>query len=141
VIQSADLKDLFDRAVRFCIVGASAALLYFCLLAGMVELLGVPVLMATMIAYPIVTVENYLLNHSWTFKSTELHGAAFPKFIVSAAVGFFINWVIMSAGVKQLAINYLLVQAFSMAVILVWNLVAGSIWIFGSRPRSSDDTF
>jgi putative flippase GtrA len=130
-------KERIYKVLRFCITGTIAAVFYFTLLSVMVELLGLAVLTATAIAYPIVTVENYLMHHIWTFKSTERHSAAFPKYAVSVIAGFFINWGIMYLGVEYLGWNYLLVQALSFGVILVLNLLVGALWVFGNQARST----
>lgn len=128
-------KSAAGLIARFGIVGTTAVAVYFGLLLGMVEWLQIPVMVATAIAYIVVTIENYVLHHLWTFKSTQRHTIAFPRFIISNVAGFIINWVIMYAGVQTLEMNYLLAQVAAMGVIIVWNLILGSNWIF-TRPAN-----
>ena len=73
-------------------------------------MLDIPVLLATSIAFVFVTIENYLLHYKWTFRSSNAHTIAVPRFMLMIAGGFIINFVIMFAGVKLLDFNYLLVR-------------------------------
>jgi putative flippase GtrA len=130
-----DLRFWSYRIFKFGVVGTSAALLYFVLLYCMVEFANVPVMIATAIAYLIVSLQNYFLHHLWTFESEESHSAAFPKFIVSNAAGFAINWAIMYFGVHVMHVYYLLVQAVSVLAIISWNLGMGVLWIFGNTRK------
>ncbi len=118
------------QLVRFAIVGSVAAGVYYATLLVFVELLSLPVLLATSLSFIIVTVENYILHRNWTFRSDSRHSIAFPKFAFMAAVGFCINWGIMFAGVAVLNIHYLLVQTASIAVVITWNILLCTFWIF-----------
>lgn len=118
------------RGIRFSIVGAIAACVYFVLLYAMVEWLHVEVMVATAIGYLVTMLESYVLHHFWTFKSSQNHAQAFPKFIAMNAVGFILNWVIMYAAVVVMEFHYLLSQAMAIATIIAWNFLAGSLWVF-----------
>jgi len=117
---------------RFGIVGLLGTAVYYIALWTMVEELRLSVLVATSIAYPLVVLENYLLHYVWTFKSTIGHTVAFPRFLLMNVAGFFINLGIMFAGVEKLALNYLVVQAVAIIVIVCSNFLLSSIWIFRS---------
>ncbi|MCI0626397.1 MAG: GtrA family protein [Acidobacteria bacterium] len=116
---------------RFGTVGVLGTAVYLAFLWTLVELLRVPVLIATSIAFLLVCIENYLLHYSWTFASSNAHTVAFPRFVFMNVVGFWINWGIMFAGVeKKGALTYLLVQAVAIAAVLAWNLALSSYWVF-----------
>lgn len=118
------------RLIKFGLVGILATFVYYLALWGMVEILNIPILWATSIAFALVTIENYLLHYKWTFRSSNAHTTAVPRFILMSAGGFIINFFIMFAGVKLLAFNYLLVQAVAIAMIVTWNFVLSHFWIF-----------
>jgi putative flippase GtrA len=127
------LSDLSKgRLVRYAVVGGVAAAVYYGTLLIFVELLSLPVLVATSLSFIIVTVENYILHRNWTFRSDSAHAIAFPKFVFMTAAGFCINWGIMFAGVAILDIHYLVAQTASIAVVVTWNLLLCTLWIF--RP-------
>jgi len=113
------------------LLGASCY--YFCLYA-MVEWLNWPVLTATSIAFLLVTIQNYLLHHRWTFQSGNRHVEAFPRFLFMNGVGFCLNWAIMFIGVKKFGWYYLFVQGLAIIVVVTWNVLLSFVWIFAD-PR------
>ena len=115
-----------------------ATAVYYAALVAMVELMGLPVLVATSIAFALVTIENYLLHRSWTFQSTAAHRSAFPRFVLMSVVGFFLNAGIMYYGVQALQYNYLLVQTLAIVVLVCWNFVLSSLWIFSPVPEQDE---
>lgn len=120
---------------RFAVVGGTAAVVYYATLVAFVELVGLPVLLATSLSFVIVTVENYLLHRGWTFRSASAHAVAFPKFVFMTAVGFCLNAGIMFAGVALLALHYLLAQTVSIAAVVTWNVLLCAFWIFPAHER------
>src|SRR5688500_11373336 len=115
---------------RFGVVGLAAAAAYYAILAGLVELTGMPVLVATSIAFVTVCIANYFSHRLWTFASSDAHASAFPRFVLMVAVGFCINWGVMLTGVSLLGLNYLLVQAAAIACVVTWNYLLSSYWVF-----------
>jgi putative flippase GtrA len=120
------------RVLRFVSVGLLATAAYYAILCVLVEVLAVGVLLATSVAFVVVTVENYFLHYHWTFRSKNRHARAFPAFLSMNVVGFGMNWATMFVGTQVLNLNYLLVQAVAIAAIVLWNFIASSLWIFGS---------
>ena len=128
----AKLVNVLDlrRLIKFGLVGILATFVYYLALWCMVEILNIPVLLATSIAFVLVTIENYLLHYKWTFRSSNDHFIAFPRFILMSAGGFIINLFVMFAGVKLWGFNYLLVQAVAIVMVVSWNFVLTHFWIF-----------
>lgn len=131
---SLKLKEVLEaeRLIKFGIVGVLVAMLYYLALWTMVELLTIPVLMASSIAFILVSVVNYILHHRWTFRSTNAHSSAFPRFALMNVAGFSINWIVMYVGTEIFIINYLLVQAVAIVFLVVWNFVLSHFWIFSN---------
>lgn len=127
--------DRFARLMRFGTVGVLATVVYYGLLWTMVELLAIPVLIATSAAFIFVTLENYILHYTWTFRSANAHTEALPRFLVMNVVGFGINWLVMYVGTSLAAFNYLVVQAVAIAAVTAWNLALSHFWIF--RPAKA----
>ena len=118
------------RLVKFVIVGLTGAIVYFLLLWWMVELMTAPVLLATSLAFLFVAIENYALHYGWTFRSSNPHSIAFPKFLFMSVIGFWINWGIMFAGVQHLGLNYLFVQGIAIIAVVSWNFLLTTFWTF-----------
>jgi putative flippase GtrA len=134
-IAMASLETSPAGLVRFALVGLSGTLAYYAVLWLFVEALGLPLMLSTTVAFMLVTVANYVLHHSWTFRSEAVHGKAFPRFLVMTAIAFCINWSLMSVG--TIRFNYLWVQGVSIALIVLWNFIIGSYWVF--RCRAADE--
>lgn len=125
---------------RYAAVGIGGAASYYVLLLGMVELLGITVMIATSIAFVLVVLQNYVLHRKWTFRSDAPHGTALPLFLGMSLAGFAINWSLMHLGVQRLFIDYRLVQGVAIVAVVVWNFVISRLVIFASpiNQRSSD---
>lgn len=121
------------RLIRFGIVGALATGVYYVLLWMMVEILAIPILVATSVAFIFVTVENYILHFKWTFRSTGTHTETFPRFVLMNIGGFGINSLVMFAGVVVGNFNYLFVQGLAIAMVVAWNLTLSHFWIFRNK--------
>lgn len=125
-----DFAQEVKRLIRFGIVGALATVVYYALLWTMVEVFSVPVLVASSLSFIFVTIENYLLHYTWSFRSSKSHTQAFPRFLAMNVGGFGINWLVMFTGVVIADLNYLLVQAFAIFIVVAWNLALSYLWIF-----------
>ena len=126
------------RIGRFAVVGLLGTAVYYFALWTMVERLRVPVLAATSVAFVLVTIENYVLHHGWTFASTNPHTVAFPRFVFMNVIGFWINWGIMAGGLHYFSLSYLLIQVFAIGAVVVWNFVVSSYWIFKETAQQMD---
>lgn len=118
------------RLFRFASVGLLGAIVYYSVLWTMVEMLVVPVLVATNIAFLLVTIENYVLHYKWTFVSSNRHAIVFPRFLFMNIIGFWINWGVMASGLLYSSLNYLILQSFSIITVVTWNFILSSYWIF-----------
>ena len=127
--------DIF-RLGRFGFVGGLGTAIYYLSLWLLVEKIHIGIMLATSISFILVVIENYVLHYHWTFSSNRSHRSAFPRFLLMGITGFALNWSIMYVGTVELNFNYLLVQALSIAVIVIWNLVI-STFIF--QPANEVD--
>lgn len=124
-----------STVAKFGVVGLLGACSYYLWLYAMVERLYWLVLTATSFAFVLVTLQNYLLHHRWTFQSETRHVQAFPRFLFMNGVGFCLNWVIMFIGVQKLAWYYLFVQGLAIGVVVAWNVILSFVWIFADQGK------
>ena len=122
------------RLARFCAVGLLGTAVYYPVLWALVELLRVPVLAATSIAFVLVCIGTYISHYVWTFDSSKGHTTAFPRFLFMSMVGFCINWGVMFVGVERLKLHYLLIQALAIAAVVARNLMLSFYWVFHDSP-------
>ncbi len=115
---------------RYIVVGILGTLVYYLVLWLLVEVAGIPVLIASSATFLLVVLENYVLHYFWTFPSSAHHMEALPKFIMMSLAGFWLNLGIMFLGVEYLGFGYLWVQAVAIALVVTWNFVISIRWIF-----------
>lgn len=123
---------MIETFSRFAVVGVLTAALYYCLLMLGVERLLLSPTLASAISFPIVVVFNYLVHYSWTFAQRAAHGEALRRYLVMISCGFVINTAVMYVGAQLLSIQYLLVQAVALLVVVVWNFSISNAWVFRS---------
>jgi putative flippase GtrA len=122
------LRGLLEKVIRFGLVGVVATGIQYVILILLVHE-GVWPALASAIGFVISATGNYLLNYHFTFRSQESHGAAATKFVMLAAGGLLINYVLMHFLVAA-GWYYLAAQVCTTAIVFLWNFVGNSLWTF-----------
>lgn len=117
---------------RFCVVGALTALIHYGLLYSLVELAGADATLASSVGFVAAVIFNYLMHYSWTFGEPAPHGRTLWRYLVMIGCGFLINGGLMYAGVNWTRWHYLLVQTLAFVVVIMWNMIVSSRWVFRS---------
>jgi putative flippase GtrA len=122
--------DIAIRFVKFASVGAVATASHYLVLVVLVNLLQANAVLASSCGYVVGGILNYMLNYQLTFRSSESHMVAAPKFFTIATIGFFVNGVVMSFALNSIGLHYLLSQVIATLTVLVWNFFGNSYWTF-----------
>ena len=122
---------MLRHLIRFAGVGAVATLLHYATLLMLVELLSLEPVLASTIGFATSAVFNYLGNYHFTFASDRPHAIALMKFVVVASIGLAVNTLGMYLLVDFLALQYLLAQLISTAIVVVWNFYLNRRWTYG----------
>jgi putative flippase GtrA len=120
----------FLTLVRFSFVGLITAVIYYAMLAAGVEWLELNPALSSSIAYPVVVTFNYLMHFHWTYDAAGAHSTVAGRYLLMVVCGFLINGAIMWSGVTLLQLNYLIIQALAMAVVIAFNFLLSSFWVF-----------
>ena len=115
---------------KFSAVGGLATVVFFLSVAFFVEKMGWSVMLSTCIAFILVVLQNYILHYRWTFNCNKQHAATLFQFFIVSASGFFINAIIMYAGVYLLESYYLVVQCIAILAVVIWNFTLSTQWVF-----------
>ncbi|MCA1322641.1 GtrA family protein [Herbaspirillum sp. alder98] len=119
--------------IVYAMVGAVGTLVQYAFLLASVSWLHVlePVA-ATVIGAFLGAIVNYCLNARFTFRdSAGTHRVRVVKFAVTAIFGMLMNGLIMHVFSQVLGLNYMLVQLFATAVVLVLTYSINRVWTFG----------
>ena len=123
---------MLNRVFRFGVVGVLTAVLHYGLLYVGVEALQLGPTLASSVGFVVAVIFNYRMHYSWTFAHSAPHGRTLVRYLCMIGIGFAINATMMYAGAHWLAWHYLLVQALALVVVVVWNFVVSSTWVFRS---------
>ncbi len=111
------------EVVRYGLVGASGVVVDLVLLALLVEVLGVPLLIANVLSFSAAVASNYRLNSWWTFRAREQrsHMAGGALFLFAALVGLAISeaglWLVTTRG----GLFYVWTKLGLVIVVFAWN--------------------
>ncbi|KUO07737.1 glycosyl transferase family 2 [Streptomyces dysideae] len=124
------------RVLRFAVVGGVGTLVNTAALYVLHRLLGVPLVVASVLAVELAVVHNYMVNNRWTFGMRAPSVRRFGKFNVSMLAGLAVNvlvlWALVHGGVHLVVANVVAIGA-ALAV----NYVSSTLWVWGRNRGSS----
>ena len=132
------MPPVLSQLMLFTAVGAVGTAAHFAVLVMLVQFMATDPVVASMIAFPVAAVINYVLNYHLTFRSRNPHHMALPKFLTVAAVGFCLNTLIMA--VATVWLHYLFSQVLAALVVLAWNFVGNRIWTFRDDSKVREES-
>ena len=129
------MTDRLKEILKFAFTGGVCFVIEYAALILLKELLHIPVVAATPIAFLISVVFNYLLCVKWVFSGAqEGSKKAQLGFLITSVMGLLLNWVIMWAltslfGEDALLFAlfgieikvYMLNKVIATALVMVWN--------------------
>lgn len=120
------------RLFRFFTVGASAALLFFCL-SWLLVSIGFRPFAGSILAYAIAFLLAYAGQHGWTFEGRHRHGSALPRYLTlqigcAALSGLVAHVAVEGFGFSPLAMSIVTTLAVSAA-----SYALSSLWVFPQR--------
>jgi putative flippase GtrA len=126
------------RLLRFCLVGASAFVLYESALYVLTDRLLWHYLVSALVGWSVAFLWNFALNERLTFgvppgdMRTVLRRGM--KYLGVKAVGVGLHLVVLAALTEVVGLNYLLSAAVAVALVVGWNYTASAsvVWTTGS---------
>jgi putative flippase GtrA len=102
----------------------------------MYEAFGVPLWLATPIAFVISLIFNFLLQRMFTFQATNKGSISAAKYLLLVAVNIVVSDVIVT-GFDALGWSYVIGKTTATALTTVWNYFLYRHWIFQRTPEST----
>lgn len=130
---AARLSHIARQFVAFFGVGVVAAIVHYGLLVGLVEIFFYDKVSAALAGYVAGGVVSYVLNRLYTYEAERGHLEAGWRFAVVAGIGFGMTWLLMIVFTRWLGWHYLLGQAATTGIVLVWSFAAHKYWSFRDR--------
>ncbi|GGF86778.1 hypothetical protein GCM10007301_53370 [Azorhizobium oxalatiphilum] len=114
-------------------VGLTAAAGHFATLAFMVEHEFAGPVLASLSGFIVGSIISYILNSRFTFESTRSHAGALPRFAAVAGIAFVLTGILMELLANRLGLYYLLAQAITTGLVLIWTFTAYRLWAFAHK--------
>lgn len=122
---------LQSKIVRYFLFGSLAASLQVVMLIGLVEILGLNKVAASTVAFYGAVVVNYFVQSRFTFRSTEKHWIAMPKFLGISTFGALIN--IFAFTLMLRIVDYVPAQCLSLLLVFLFNYSLSKTLVFKNR--------
>ena len=132
------LPTLAIRAaiVRYVVVGVLGTAIHFGILAALVEWFHMDPVLSSGIGFVVTLIVSYVLNHTWTFRSTARHRSALPRYVAVSVLGLGLNTAVMYLAVRVLGLWYVAGQALVVVVVPATNFVLNRSWSFRSSSAA-----
>lgn len=134
-MENKHMKKLLMQIIKFGAVGFLCFFIEYFTLLALVELVHVPVLIASALAFAVSVTMNYILSITVVFDTDKNADKKkqFVVFIVLSLIGMGINQLVMWGGTSWLdqymERSYMLVKIFATAVVMVYNFITRKIFI------------
>lgn len=124
-------NKLFKQILKFGVVGGIAFIIDYLVLIFCKEVLGIPVLISSAIAFTVSVVFNYILSIKFVFDVNKENDAKknFILFIVFSIIGLGLTELIMWLGTDVCSLHYLFVKIVATAIVMVFNFVTRKIFL------------
>lgn len=122
-------KVLFQKFIKYSLVGCISILIYYLSVFVLVELLGKDPLFGTAVSFVIMSYFSFLLNRKFTFGSDFSYNKLL-RFLAVSAIGFTLNFLIMYLVVNVLSLHYSIGELVTTLVIPIINFILNNYWTF-----------
>jgi putative flippase GtrA len=122
------------RPIRFGLVGLSGAIVNSGVLWGLVWGMGLPVLLASVLATEAAILSNFLLNDRWTFRTAARQGRLVRRLVRFNGValgGMAITAAVLAALTAHGHLPLLFANLLAVGAAMAWNYVVNSRWTWG----------
>lgn len=128
-------RDDVIQFVKFCIIGAGNTLINLAVLYFLTSIFGWYYLLSEILAFTAGTVNSFVWNSVWTFKSRTRHVRKYFKFLAINVVSLGVNLLILYLLTNLLEVHYLLSELVASFASLVVNFAGNKMWTFGPQTE------
>lgn len=120
--------------IRFGVTGGVCFLVEFAALTALVELVHMPVLWATALAFLISVIVNYALCVKWVFTGAK-GGDSWVQlqFLLTSGMGLGLNELLMWLINIRLGVQYQIAKIIATLLVMVWNYVTKRLVLRGGK--------
>lgn len=118
-------KSLFNKIIKFSIVGGIATIIDFVFLYIFKELFNINIILANTLSFIISVTYNYIASVTWVFdiNKDKNNKIQFILFIVFSVIGLIINNTILFILTDKLNIYYLISKVIATIFVMTFNFI------------------
>lgn len=117
--------------IKFAFVGVLNTAIHYAVFYVLYAYVGFYHLLASGIGYVIATVNSYILNRRWTFRSRSVAvGQEFGRFFLVNLASMSVNLLSMAVLVEIVGIDPPIAQLLTIALTLAVNFTGNKLWTF-----------
>jgi putative flippase GtrA len=118
---------------RYVVAGFVATGTHYGVMVILVSRYELPEVVASSIGFIAGACVKYPLNYWAVFASGERHALAIPRFVLSLAIAFVLNAVLLAVLLRTLDVHYMVSQVLTTGAVLFVNYLLARYWIFPAR--------
>lgn len=131
--------SLLAQTIRYGLAGGTAALTLLVVLVLLVELVGCPKTLASVLAFTVATPINYGLQHRFVFRRRGRHGRLFVRYLGVTTATLALNTALFALFTTHFAIPYPVAQVVTVGIIVLVNFVLNRQFTFAPASASLND--
>lgn len=117
------MKKNWRQFIRYLIVGGGSFLLEYGLFFVLLQKVNLHYLIANSIVYSLVSLVNFFLNRTWTFRSKENYKRQLILYLCLLSFNFFAGNLVLYILSGLMLIPPLLAKVAVMGMVVCWNFV------------------
>ena len=125
------------RFLGYAAAGVVATATHYAVMVALVTWANSPEVVASCVGFLAGACVKYPLNYWAVFASEQQHRVAVPRFVLSLAVGFVLNALLLAVLLRVLDVHYMVSQVLTTGVVLFVNYLLARHWVF--LPRAGSD--
>ncbi len=126
------MKTVLPKFVLFVAVGGFCTGIQYLILVALVSIFHWQATVASTLGFVASAVVNYSLNYRITFKSTNPHLTALPRFMAISCIGLLLNGIVLQAGLTYTSVSYIWCQVVATIIVFFWNFVGNLKWSYAA---------
>ncbi len=128
------MKDLIKRFFKFGLTGLLNTGVDFAVFTVLAVWLSVDIYLAQAVAYTVGTLNSYIINRSWTFRSKErFFSASMLKFLVLNLCMLGLSIIFLGFFTNSIGLGKMAAKAAATVLTMAISFVANNFWVFRKK--------
>jgi len=134
-------ESTLKQFAKFIIVGGIGTLINLGILYLFTDIFGYFIIFSEILAFIVVSINNFILNKVWTFKE-NLHDRIvrkYIKFIIISLMAFFVNLIILFFLVEHFSLWHILAAFLGILCAFIINFTGNKLWTFHKMEQEEEE--